>query len=177
MLSGRVRVSLLRILCERSGLSVKELAQEVGVGISNASQELRRIQSRGFLQAERKKCFVYYRLKPDPLVPSAKPLVEAVQNSLHGEDDEEGVVHLAFALAHFKRVAIVGALLKEPKSRIALAAELQFPMGTLWRHLELLKDGGFVQCSGHTVRLCVPEHPLAQELIRLIEKKAAKRKL
>ncbi len=53
MLTGTNRVRLLRELHDHPGQSVSQLAAALGIGPSDASQELRRIQSRGLLKSER----------------------------------------------------------------------------------------------------------------------------
>ena len=71
MLSGKTRIRLLHHICNHPGDHVSAMAKTMGIGVSAASQELRRIQSRGILQTEYRGAKLIYRLGADPLVYSA----------------------------------------------------------------------------------------------------------
>ena len=79
VLSGETRLKLLRLIIATPGKTVSRLAEETGIGLSRASQELRRLQSRGLVQTVRKGSFVHYLPDPDPQVPDAKPLLLAMK--------------------------------------------------------------------------------------------------
>ena len=79
VLAGSTRLNLLRLVVATPGHTVSRLAEEAGIGLSRASQELRRLQSRGLLRATRTGSFVHYRPEPDPQVPDAKPLLLAMK--------------------------------------------------------------------------------------------------
>lgn len=170
MLSGLIRVQLLRQLLEHPERSVSELALAVGIGTSDGSQELRRIQSRGFLQAERKGPYVIYRLASDPQVPSAGPLLEAVRKTmLCTESDEDGLINrIAFGLAHPRRISIAKALMSGPQSSRALAVSAQIPTPAVSRHLSLMEACGWIDRQKSNVILTPPAHLLAEELVRQV---------
>ena len=67
VLAGPTRLRLLRRVIARPGLTVQQLADAQDIGKSRASQELRRLQSRGLIQARRKSARVAYHPVPDPL--------------------------------------------------------------------------------------------------------------
>lgn len=81
VLAGPTRLRLLRRVIARPGLTVQQLADAQDIGKSRASQELRRLQSRGLIQARRKSARVAYHPVPDPLVATAKPLLEAMKTA------------------------------------------------------------------------------------------------
>ena len=170
MLAGATRIRLLRELQVRPGQSVSELARAVGIGISDASQELRRIQSRGLLQAERRGVALVYRMEPDPQVGSAAPILKVLRPALAsgngGLDDR--ILALARGLAHPKRLAIVKSLLHSPKSTYALHRELQTNFANIQRHLNTLVAGGYVRREGHLCHFTLPGHPLAKVLLRFL---------
>lgn len=170
MLSGHTRIRLLRHLLEQPGQTVTQLASASGIGVSDSSQELRRIQSRGLLQVERKGSCAIYHPVPDPQVPSAAPLLKALKTTLAktdaGEDDL--LLRIATALAYPRRVAIAKALLSGPRVPADLAQDMQTSPQILNRHVRILAQGGFIRRRGRQVELATPSHPLARALVRLL---------
>ena len=170
VLAGNRRLQLLRQLHDQPGQGVSMLARAVQVGISDASQELRRLQSRGLLQVERKGLFVHYRLGADPQVPSAAPLLKALKvylSSSSPEQDEE-TSRIATGLAHPRRIAIARELQKGPQMPAGLQSTLRMPQSSLSRHVDILRQAGFVQREGPKLIFRAPAHPLAQALGRLL---------
>ena len=167
MLSGRVRMQLLRQLLEHPDQSISQLALAVGIGVSDGSQELRRIQSRGFLQAERKGPFVIYRLVNDPQVPSAGPLSAAVRNTMLRTDAAEDSVmnRMAFGLAHPRRIAIAKILMSGAHSLRTIEVLAQMPKAAVSRHLALMEECLWIQREKSRVTLTPPDHLLAKELV------------
>ena len=174
MLTGKTRLKLLRQLQNHPGLHVSALGNSVHIGHAAASQELRRIQSRGFLQTKRRGVYLIYRMVAYPQVSSASPLLEAIQTALSllpPERDEEMAL-IAAGLSHERRIRIVRALLKAPRSASDVQFALHIPDHSFREHLRVLLASGFVAKSGHLVRFQVPDHPLAQALAKLIQKGA-----
>lgn len=172
MLAGTTRVRLLRRIFAQPGLTVSQLAATTQIGISDASQELRRIQSRGLLQAERRGSFVFYRPAPDPQVPSAAPLLQALRISLTGwppEQDGE-IIRIATALAYARRITIAKVLRRGPQTTPQLEAAVRISRNALNRHLRILTASGFVHRNGGTLVFHTPTHPLARALARLLRK-------
>ena len=171
MLSGAVRLRLLRALHEQPGQSVAELAKRAGIGKSDASQELRRIQSRGVLRSGREGARVIYRLEADPQVVSAAPLVRALQSALsrYPADQDEEMRRLAWGLAYPRRVAMVQALVRAPRNGGELGQALQWPGVTVYRHVRILKESGWVRWAGGRLEVVRPEHPLGHALLKLAE--------
>lgn len=170
MLAGKTRLKLLRHLCETPGQSVTQLAQAVNVGISDASQELRRIQSRGVLLADRRGPFVFYRLQADPQVPSAAPLLKALKTALAASraETDADLLRIATGLSHPRRVAIARELAAAPKRIMDLTSALRIPQSAASLHARRLVQAGFVRADGGWLFFKPGPHPLAQALARLL---------
>ena len=170
MLSGPARVRLLRCLHERPGRNVSELAREVGIGLSDASQELRRIQSRGLLQSDRRGVSLIYRMGTDPQVASASPIMKALRTafSADGPDRDEKILAAATGLGHPKRIAMLQSIIGSPKSTFALHRELRTNFANVQRHVQQLIESGLVRRDGRTLHYVPPVHPLAKALVKLL---------
>lgn len=170
MLSGATRIHLLRCLHEQPGRDVSTLAQATGIGISAASQELRRIQSRGLLQAEHRGAHLIYRLGADPQVVSAAPILSALRAALSLADSDEDIRILTIArgLGHPKRIEVLKSLIETPKNAFTLQKEFHVSYRTLARHLEILLESGLIRRENRTLLPVPPVHPLAKVLIKLL---------
>lgn len=171
VLAGRIRLKLLRQLHDTPGQSVSALARIVGIGVSDASQELRRLQSRGLLQAERKGPWLIYRLGANPQVPSAAPLLKALADafSSHPPDRDDAMSPLATGLAHPRRIALAVALMKSPQCRVELRQATRIPKTSFQHHLESLAAAGYIQNHAGRLAFYPPQHPLARTLSRLAQ--------
>ena len=170
MLTGTHRVRLLRELHDRPGQSVSQLAAAVGIGPSDASQELRRIQSRGLLKSERTQGRVIYRLEADPQVASAGPLLKALRTALASLPPKQGadIARIAAGLAWSRRVAMAHALLGGPKTSTELSVELRLSSFAVYSHLRILRQAGWIQQKNGRVQLVTPDHPLGRILVQLL---------
>jgi DNA-binding HxlR family transcriptional regulator len=170
ILSGRTRLALLRRVVRRPGQTVSQLAKAEGISLPRTSQELRRLQSRGLLQAVRTGLFVKYHPIPDPQVAMAKPLLQALQEAFSrfpASADDQGIL-IAAGLSHIRRLAIVRELRKEPRDIPGLSARTRIPGRALWRHLRLLEQGGWVQREGAVWEIAPNDYPLAKCLMGLL---------
>lgn len=169
VLAGPTRLELLRRIIESPEPCVSELMKAVRISETRASQELRRLQSRGLVQAAREGRWVRYRPAPDPKVPSAKPLLAAARASLARRSAME-TIRVAKAFGHERRLKMV-RLLQDGARR---GEELQFLAGlsrsALFRHLDVLKAGGVVRRSGNRWELAPNVHPLAKAVEALLRK-------
>jgi DNA-binding transcriptional ArsR family regulator len=174
VLAGRKRISLFRNLLEQPGLNVTQLAQTVGIGKSDASQELRRLQSRGLLQAHRIGPYLFYQLSADPQVPSAGPLLEALKRSFSQPSPmaEDSIIRIALGLSCTRRVTIARALADRSMTLAELSATLQAAPGHLWTHLRILSAAGFVKSMARQWTPKPVTHPLARALMQLIRNTA-----
>lgn len=176
MLAGRARIRLLRQLHEHPNECVSALGKRVALKEPAASQELRRIQSRGLLQAERRGVRLVYRLAADPQVASAAPLLKALQTALDSfpAERDADMVAIAAGLAHERRIRIVRALLAGRCTRLDLQYATRISPHPFRKHLEKLQAGGFVAPAGGEIQFAVPDHPLAKALAKLIRQGAAR---
>ena len=170
VLAGQTRLAFLRQLYAHPGQSVSSLARAVHVGLSDASQELRRLQSRGLLQVDRMGRFTVYRLGADPQVPSAAPLLKALKAVLATSTPEQdaSIIQIAIGLAHTRRIAIAQTLIRSPCTFPSLTSTLRIPQNALSRHVGALLRSGLVRREGRFLFFSPPRHPLAQALARLL---------
>lgn len=176
MLASQTRINLLRALVTHPGEGVSALGRRVGIGESAASQELRRIQSRGLLQSERQGALLVYRLAADPQVSSAAPLLKAILTAFDqfpSERDSEMCI-LAAGLAHERRIRMFRHLLGVSSTPRDLAFTLRISSHPFGVHLRTLQAGGWTVQSGKRLTATVPNHPLAKALAKLIQQGAAR---
>lgn len=168
-LSGRTRLGLLRNVLEQPGCNVSHHAEQLAIGISDASQELRRLQSRGLLKRSCQGTSVVYLPLPDPQVPSAAPLLKALHSAWNGNPEEiEEVARRAMGLACERRVALVRALTQQPRSAVELANLVRTGPDNLKKHLRILRESGWVAKEGKTFVLCPATHPVQAALLKLL---------
>ena len=176
MLTGKTRVHLLRQLHASSEQSVSALGHRVGIREPAASQELRRIQSRGLLQAERRGPHLIYRLAADAQVATASPLLKAIQSAFarFPPERDEDLCAIVMGLSHERRIQILRALLKGHPSLHDLQRDLQIPPHPFSKHVQTLQASGFVARIENRIQFTVPDHPLAKALAKLLQQGVAR---
>lgn len=167
VLAGPTRLGLLRRILAGPGSRVGELAAAEGVSESRASQELRRLQARGLVQTVREGRYVAYRPVPDPKVASAKPLLAAAKAAL-GKRPVAETIRVAKAYGHERRLNIVRTLRKGPRGFAELSAATGMPAMALFRHLQVLREGGVARKTKVGWELAPNAHPLARALGALL---------
>lgn len=176
VLAGTNRIKLLRHLHEHPGQNIANLAEALGISRPYASQEMRRIQSRGLLKPIRQGAALVYVPSTDPQVASAKPLLKALQASLNAfpaaRDGE--LVALATGLAHERRIAIARSLLQGPKTRAELLTDIPMVPCSYSLHLRKLVAAGFVARRGQRLCIQTPDHPLGRALANLLREEPSK---
>ncbi len=172
VLSGRTRLRLFRLVVKAPGLPVSELAERADVDCPVASQELRRLQSRGLIRRGTAGRNVFYRPEPDPQVPSAAPILKAMQAAFAAAPAEEDsrTAAIAAALAHPRRIAILQELRAGPRNIHALAAALHISRRTLYHHLQALRRGKMIGRGRLVFRPVPNRHPLAVGLVALLNR-------
>ena len=170
VLSGPTRVSLFRRIIQSPGQYVSQLAKAENISIPRASQELRRLQSRGLVGVERSGRHVRYFPQSDPLVSSAKPILRAMRETCaRNPASRDGqIARLAHGLSHEKRIAVVRALRSGPQRFDGLQAELGVSRQTLRHHLKFLEAGGWVERDEKSWRLAPGDAPLAKCLLKML---------
>ncbi len=176
MLAGATRIRLLRRLHDHPGENISMLADALGISQPYASQEMRRIQSRGFLRPVRQGASLVYQPVPDPQVSSAAPLLKAVWQALDAfpsrRDAEINV--LAAGLAHERRIALARLLLKAPRTPSQLLDAIPMAACSFHQHVRTLLAGGWIVKDAGLLSFVTPAHPLAKALVRLLRKGAAR---
>jgi len=171
ILAGPTRLRLLRLVVNEPGRTVSGLADAAHISLTRASQELRRLQSRGLLQANRKNCFVIYSPIPDPLVPTAKPLLAAMRSTFRTDSPETDlhVIDIATAFSHPRRLAIISELLKNslPFKKLHLAVNI--PLPSFKRHLHILMQRGMAQTTRQIWSVTPIKHPLSRCLVHILK--------
>jgi DNA-binding transcriptional ArsR family regulator len=173
VLAGPTRLKLLSQILQIPDQGVTRLAEQVQISESRASQELRRLQSRGLVQAVRCGRWVRYRPVPDPQVASAKPLLMAMKTVLtsSSEEAELETIQIARAFSHSSRLHLLQLLLSGPCS----VGALQKSVGASWRatcrHLAILEEGAVVCQERKMWEMAPNPHPLVMCMIGLVESK------
>ena len=167
VLSGTVRLELLKTILEKPGLSVTDLAGSAGLSHPRASQELRRLQARGLVQAVREGRHLRYRPVPDPKVPSAKPILAAAKAALGRRPLEENI-RVAQAFGHDRRLRIVRELMKWVRGATELGVAAGMPELAMFRHLRVLREGDVVRHTKTGWELAPNTHPLAKAMMGLL---------
>ena len=167
VLAGPARLDLLRRILAAPGTRVADLAAAAGLSESRASQELRRLQARGVVQAVRQGPGVAYQPVTDPTVATAKPLLAAAKAALAKRPMEE-TIRVAKAFGHERRLNIVRALREGPRGFAELAAMAGMPEMALFRHLRVLRAGGMVRKAKRGWELAPNAHPLARTFGALV---------
>ncbi len=171
VLAGPTRLSLFRRVVAIPDQTVTGLANAVGISVPRASQELRRLQSRGLIQASRQDLFVRYRPVADALVSSAGPLLRAMCETFEAypESEDADIVRIATGFSHTRRLVIMRWLAVEPRKVSSLDPQAGMSRDALDRHLKKLQAAGFVRRRKGVVRAVEnPRHPLARGLLDLI---------
>ena len=170
VLAGKTRLDLLRRILAGTGPGVSEFAAAAGLSEPRASQELRRLQSRGLLRAERKGAYVVYRPIPDPQVSSAKPILDAVGETFarFPSAAAEQIMATASGLSHARRVDLVRRLRGGAADLAGLQAAVPMPLVSLWRHLHELEVRGWAVREGRRWKIASNEAPLAACLLKLL---------
>lgn len=170
MLAGPTRIKLLRQIQTHPESGVTALGRRVGIGHAAASQELRRIQSRGLLQADRRGATLVYRFAPDSQVPSAAPLLKSILAALSRlpPENDLDMCRIAAGLAHERRIRIVRTLMEKPRARSELPFLVHVTGHPLHAHLKTLEASGWVVLTSRQARFTAPDHPLAKTLTDLL---------
>lgn len=176
MLAGANRIKLLRQLHDHPGQNIATLAEALNISRPYASQEMRRIQSRGLLKPTHRGSSLIFVPCADPQVSSAEPLLKAIRSSLHSlppERDAEMAV-IAGGLAHERRIAMVRSLLRSPKTASQLRAEVPMSPCSFRLHLSKLIAAGFATKQKSWLWLQIPTHPLGKAFVQLLQQDASK---
>lgn len=170
ILGGKTRLRLFRRVVATPDQSVTVLARQLGISVPRASQELRRLQSRGLLQAIRRDQNVLYRPVADALVSSAPPLLGAMQETFlrYPESQDDDIIRIATGFSHTRRLVLMRLLLAGPMDEQTLEDVSGIKRDALLRHLRILEKGGLARCHAGRWQVVDSAHPLAQCLFVLL---------
>jgi DNA-binding transcriptional ArsR family regulator len=168
VLANPHRLACLKAVFDQPSCSVEEIAAATRLAPSKASMHLRALQSRGLLQALRLSRWVRYHPHPDPLVPCAAPILNAMKTALRTQP-EERIIRTLTAFTHPRRLTLLRYLQRRaPVAEELLSAATQISRPALWRHLKKLHSRNLVIQNPDGWRL--NEHPerLADTFLVLI---------
>ncbi|MDD2240313.1 MAG: helix-turn-helix domain-containing protein [Kiritimatiellae bacterium] len=166
-LAGPTRLNLLRRIIEKPDQCVTDLAAAEEVSESRASQELRRLQSRGLVQMYRTGTWTRYRPVTDPKVVSAKPLLAAMRKALVRWSDEK-TRRVAHAFGHERRLKLVQLMQEGRRSLDEFQEQGNLSRPALFRHIAVLQEGGVIQRVPGGWELRANPHPLAKAMLALL---------
>ena len=155
ILANPMRISCLKEVLAYPGRSVEEIASHLQIAENQASMCLRALQARGLIRAARHSRWVRYTAIPDPLVPSARPVLKAMGRALLENDGKESeIIRALTAFTHPRRLLILRGLQQTPwLSDDAMEKMLQISQSALSRHLAKLESRGLVLNEDHKWRL------------------------
>lgn len=170
VLANAGRIKCLKVVLEQPGSTVGEVAAGTRISENLASEHLRALQARGLIQACRKSRWVHYAPAPDPLVPSARPLLTTLRQALLTQKKTEAeIIHTLTAFTHPRRLAILRYFQKaESASAEDIAAATRISLPALSRHLGKLAARRLVSCGGHRWQLTQRVGRLEKTLLSLL---------
>jgi DNA-binding transcriptional ArsR family regulator len=170
-LANERRLACLRAVLSTPGATVGEIAAAAGLPEDQASLCLRALQARGLLHSKRVSRWVRYSPTPDPLVPAAAPILEAVSHALRTRRRSSAqLIRLLTAFTHPRRLTILRVLqLKRACAFVALARACDISQTALFRHLTKLRERGLVAEADQRWALAQARDPLADALLALAQ--------
>jgi Predicted transcriptional regulators len=172
----RVLANVRRLQCLKAVLccpdaTVGQVAETCKFPVNQTSVYLRALQTRGLLQSVRDSRWVHYRPQPDPLVPSAEPVLSAVTRAfLKDNMPVKDIIFCLTAFTHPRRLVILSVLLQhESISFMELSRKSNVSPCALTRHLAKLCRRNMTAKDGEE-RCAVLRPPslLAAALLRLL---------
>ena len=169
VLANLNRLACLKFIFENPAASVSETAQGLHVPVNQASIFLRALQSRGLIQAGRQGRSVQYFARPDPLVPSAAPILQAVREELiQCKRPGEDIKRIMTAFTHPRRIIILARLQQYGgDTEETLAAGTEISLRALKRHLKKLQSRSLVVLDADIWKVTLSATGLAQVLLAL----------
>jgi DNA-binding transcriptional ArsR family regulator len=159
----------LRVVVDSPGTDVTEIAEAVGIAAPTASVELRALQARGLIAAHRESRWVRYFPEPDPLVPSARLVLQSVAGAFKAEESLETIMKQVTAFTHPRRLLIIQRLQhKSPLDILSLAAQCNMSVPAAFRHVRKLVTRDIVSHEEEDVALLPPTAKINRALLALI---------
>jgi predicted transcriptional regulator len=160
VLANHLRLKLFALIIEQPGLTVSDAAREAKMRRPLASQYLRALESRGFLEARRRGRRVSYWPRRIQGREANRQLAVALSVQFRRERrSPELVFKLATAFAHPGRIEVFRRLNKNAMTLGELKTATGIPGRTLLRHLDKLQRRGFVRHASRRRRVYSTRHP------------------
>lgn len=167
-LANRRRLELLWYVTRCGPLRVGEVAHALRWPRALASQYLRALNARGLLRAERRGRYTRYRASPDPGVPHARAILQALPGSWVAKQRFVATVfRAATGFTHPRRIVIARALSLGPLRVADLSAYTRLSPQVLRRHLDKLQRRGYVVRRGNWFACARPQTAIGRALLGL----------
>jgi DNA-binding transcriptional ArsR family regulator len=169
VLANERRLACLGTVLKCPGVIVEDVAEANGIPPSTTSVMLRALQARGLIAARRTSRWVAYFPHPDPLVPSAEPILDAVSASFGRGASYREVFREVTAFTHPRRLLILRQLqLESPMDIGMLAGRCGMSLRAAYRHTGKLAARGLVSVDRTVVSLVPPRAPIPSTLLSLV---------
>lgn len=163
------RLACLKAVFANPGSPVEAIAEIAHIPHDQASLCLRALQARGLICAERQSRWVRYSPVPDNSVPSAAPILTALQRAFfHDRLTATAITETLTAFTHPRRLTILSHLrlnAMQPADQLSRLTQISPP--ALWRHLRKLKRRSLVSQTDDGWQLSATPSPLAQTLLTI----------
>ncbi len=170
-LANRQRLQSVRHLLTHPESTVSEMARDMRLSVSSASQHLRVLNARGFLGVRRRGRHVYYRVGSDDSVPDAAAILTAAADALRvSRKAVDSVFRIVTACTHPRRLDILHSLGRGDLTFDEIRRATGASRSALHRHISKLKARGFVEESDGVFRCCKARDPLTRTLVSLASK-------
>jgi DNA-binding MarR family transcriptional regulator len=168
VLANEKRLVCLRTVLDEPGLTVGETAGRVRLPVNHVGESLRALQARGLIVAQRHSKWVRYHPVPDPLVPNAAPLLNALKNAFAVGEKTIDVYRLLTGFTHPRRLIVLWFLTGHgPSSAEIIAQQTDISPQALFRHLKKLQARGLVEHKDDLWSVSRSLAPLPQALVAL----------
>jgi DNA-binding transcriptional ArsR family regulator len=168
VLANERRLTCLKAILGEPGLTVGEVAGRVGLPVNHAGECLRALQARGLIAAQRRSKWVYYRPDPDPLVPSAAPLLAALKTAFDAGGKTKDIYRLLTGFTHPRRLVVLWFLTGcGPNCVENIVRQTGISQQALSRHLNKLEARGLIGHQDAQWSVSPPPTPLARTLVAL----------
>ena len=168
-LANHRRLKILQfLLVHKKQARVTDVAAEMRMPVSVASQYLRILNSRGFLKAKRKGKYVLYEIAGNPSLPTTEILLPIVCCLLKQRGKSmEFIFKRMTGFTHPRRIAIVQAVNRGAIRAEDIHMKTAISQRAVLRHLRKLIYRGYLMKRPDGYRITKPVSPLTKALLHL----------
>ena len=158
----------MQYFVRHSARTVSDVAHDLDIPVTTASEYLRTLNARGLLGARREGRWVLYRMQADPAVPHARSLLAALAATfrIRAKPMKEAFAALT-GFTHPRRIALVRVLARGPSDLKSLRRQSGISVQAALRHLRKLEKRGFAFREDRRYALGRPTSPLGRTLLDL----------